>query len=276
MASSTAAPSASEMPQLARPDGVEIHWEERGSGPTVIFADQFFGHPGVFAGIKDDLATDHRLITYDPRGSGRSTREGPYTVPSDAEDLAALVDEVGGASVLIGIGDGCNRAVLTATQRKDLVEAVFTPAGSPLSRARFSGGEGLAASDGVVDALGQLLSTDYKAALHSIVSSMNPDLSADELRERIDGTVEYAPQEQAVGRLSSWLETDCLDEALELGDRMWISLFPDNPWFSRDSLDLAHELLPEAHIVELHEGPVSHPAGVTKLVRELVSTHATR
>ena len=36
------------MAQLARDDGVEIHWEEQGSGPLVVLAPYCISHPSVF------------------------------------------------------------------------------------------------------------------------------------------------------------------------------------------------------------------------------------
>lgn len=93
------------MPLLSRPDGVDIHWEERGEGPLVVLATQFFGSPDVFGGLIDDLSQDHRVVTYDLRGCGQSTREGPYDVATDAADLAALIENIGGPAVVIGWGE---------------------------------------------------------------------------------------------------------------------------------------------------------------------------
>ena len=47
----------------------------------------------MFDGLIDDLVTDHRVVTYDLRGSGQSTRQGPYDVDTDAADLAALIEK---------------------------------------------------------------------------------------------------------------------------------------------------------------------------------------
>ena len=66
------------MPFIKRPDGAELHWEERGEGPNVVIANQFFSPLSVFGGLMDLLAERHRLVTYDPRGIGRSSAHGPY------------------------------------------------------------------------------------------------------------------------------------------------------------------------------------------------------
>jgi pimeloyl-ACP methyl ester carboxylesterase len=62
-----------------------IHWEARGSGPTVLIVHQvLWSYPQVYSELIDDLSRDHRVVTYDPRGCGASSREGPYDTATDA------------------------------------------------------------------------------------------------------------------------------------------------------------------------------------------------
>ncbi len=63
------------MPTAQLPDGVEIHWDQRGEGPLVVISNQFFSEAWVFEGLTALLAEDHRVVTYDPRGTGRSSRQ---------------------------------------------------------------------------------------------------------------------------------------------------------------------------------------------------------
>ena len=65
------------MPFVTLPGGAKLHWEQRGEGPSVVVAQQFFAPTSVFAGLLDLLARNHRVVTYDPRGIGQSTRQGP-------------------------------------------------------------------------------------------------------------------------------------------------------------------------------------------------------
>jgi pimeloyl-ACP methyl ester carboxylesterase len=65
------------VPHLQRPDGVAISWEARGEGPPVIIAPPCFSMPAVYTPLVTELERDHRVIMYDPRGSGGSTRTGP-------------------------------------------------------------------------------------------------------------------------------------------------------------------------------------------------------
>ena len=100
---------------LQRPDGAEIHWEEQGEGPTVVLTHHtLWSYPAIYGDLIADLARDHRVIVYDPRGCGRSSRRGPYDADTDAGDLEAVAEAAGGAAVAIAVGDGVNRACRVA------------------------------------------------------------------------------------------------------------------------------------------------------------------
>jgi 3-oxoadipate enol-lactonase len=77
-------------------DGVELYYEERGSGaPLLLIA----GIPAVasdWAPLAERLAASRRVIAYDNRGSGRSSvTPGPYTTAGLAADGVALLDSLG-------------------------------------------------------------------------------------------------------------------------------------------------------------------------------------
>src|SRR5688572_30062293 len=134
-------------------DGLDLHWEERGAadGPLLVVSMHFSAPPSVFEGLWADLGRDHRVVTYDLRGVGASTREGPYKIERDAADLGAVVEAAGGGpATVVAFGDGANRAVRVAAERPDLVRTVVGPAGNPLGRLAAEGGSGLASSVGVL------------------------------------------------------------------------------------------------------------------------------
>ncbi len=78
--------------------GARLHYEVRGQGPLILV----IGSPmpaADFAALADALATDHTVLTYDPRGLGRSTIDDPdqdATPDLRADDVAALIDAMGG------------------------------------------------------------------------------------------------------------------------------------------------------------------------------------
>jgi pimeloyl-ACP methyl ester carboxylesterase len=257
------------MAKLAVGDGVELNWEERGEGPLVVGAFACLAHPAVFESLLADLATDHRVITYDPRGCGESSLVGPYDMATDEADLAALLEELGGGAVVVTTGDAANRGVRVAAQRPDLIRAVVTPGGNPLGRAGFAGSEGYAASESVVQMTLDLLGTDYRAGLRMIVSSTNPQLDEDGVRERVDAQAAYADQDVTLARLRAWIRDAAPEEALAIGDKLWILEHPFNPWFPLDMIENTRTQLPEAHVEVTEDGPLSRPDITAGIVRRV-------
>ena len=247
------------MPFISRPDGAQLYWEERGEGPDVVVANQFFSPVSVFAGLMDLLAEGHRLISYDPRGIGRSSEHGPYDMSTDAEDLAAVIEEACEGPVLIAAtGDGTNRAVHVGSRRPDLVHAIVCFSGNPVGRIAGEGGDGLAASDSVIEALLSMMETDYRSTLHTMISTANPNLDPDAVRERVTSSAERCPREAAAPRLRAWVEDEALAEARGLSDKLWILDDGANPWFPAQMTRTA-ELLPKARIHPVENGAISRP-----------------
>jgi pimeloyl-ACP methyl ester carboxylesterase len=264
------------VPILERP-GARIHWEERGKGPLVVLATQFFGYPEIWAGLVSDLDRDHRVVTYDLRGTGRSSPEGPYGMATDVGDLCALIAHTGGGPALVvGMGDGCNRGVKAAAEHPDLVRGVLTPGGNPAGRQAARGTDALVDSPAVIEALLGMIETDYRSALRVMVSGANPQMTEAEARERVDGVVAYCPQEVGTARLRAWIDDEALAAAQALGDRLWIlSLSREsNPWFTPPAIDRTRELLPDAHIQGIEEGALSRPDITAGIVRQITSRHA--
>jgi 3-oxoadipate enol-lactonase len=259
------------VPYLSRPDGVQIYWEERGEGPLVVLAAQFFGFPETFEGLVHDLARDHRFVTYHPRGTGSSTRQGPYDIDQDADDLAALIDELGGPALVAAVGDGTSRAVKAAALRPELVSAVVSAGGNPVGRTAAAGTESLAGSDSVLDALLAMLETDYRAALRTMLDTANPQLDSDGLRDRVNRTVEHVPHEAAVPRMRAWIVDDATQEAQALGDRLWLLEHGRNPWFPIEVARRTRKYLPEAHVEEVEDGPLTRPDITAAVIRRLTA-----
>jgi pimeloyl-ACP methyl ester carboxylesterase len=262
------------MERLTRPDGVELAWSVRGAGPTVVLAGQFFGEPNIFVDLIENLAADHRVVTYSLRGTGESSRQGPYDIQTDSEDLEALLEAVGPPALLVAFADGCSRAVRVAARRPDLVTAVVSPAGNPVGLSAVEGTDALAASESVLRALVEMMGTDYRGALRSMFSTGNPDWDDDRLRQRVAATVEFLPQEAAVPRMKSWIADDARAEALALGDRLWLLEDGSNPWFPAEVARKTRGILPEAHILDVEDGAISRPDITAGVVRRLTADAA--
>ena len=259
------------MTRLERPEGVEIHWESHGEGPTVVLAHHtLFSYPWVYERLIDDLTRDHRVVIYDPRGCGQSSRRGPYDVDTDAADLQAVVEVAGGAAVGIVVGDGLNRGARVAVARPDLIPrliAIVPGAAMVLPRAELRGSGVMAGSDSVMDMLLQMLSTDPRAALRTILAAINPGLEEDELRERLDRVTAYLSAEAATERANAWLEDDLSALVSTLGERIWILHGGSDPLFEGALGERVAELFPRARLQALADGPISRPELTAAFVR---------
>jgi pimeloyl-ACP methyl ester carboxylesterase len=265
------------MPLLRRDDEIEIFWEERGSdsGPLVILAPYCISHPSVFDPLEAELAPDHRIVRYDDRGSGASTHRGPYDMETGAGDLEAVIEAAGGSAVVVALADASNRAVRVGANRTDLIEALVVPGGNPAGRRSLEGTDAMVSSDSVVDAFISMADTDYRGAVRSLTTAGNPQMSDEQIRERVRLQVEYQPQEAAVSRLRAWAEDDAAEAGRECGDRLWLLYSEDagGGWFpvGDEGRRLARELFPEAHVEKIEDGIMSRPDLTAAAVRRLTA-----
>jgi pimeloyl-ACP methyl ester carboxylesterase len=80
--------------------GARLHYEVRGVGPLLLVT----GSPmsaAAFAPVADALASDHTVVTHDPRGISGSPVDDPEqdsTPELRADDIAALLDALGAES----------------------------------------------------------------------------------------------------------------------------------------------------------------------------------
>ena len=92
------------MPKLER-DGVAIHYEVSGQGPTLLLTHGYSATGAMWAGQVEPFSKDYRLITWDMRGHGRSDYpEDPaaYSEAATVADMAALLDLVGAEKAIVG------------------------------------------------------------------------------------------------------------------------------------------------------------------------------
>ena len=73
-----------------------------GRGPLVVLIHGVGARLENWDGVASRLATEFRVLRYDLRGHGESSRApGPYSLPLFADDLKALLDHVGAAGAII-------------------------------------------------------------------------------------------------------------------------------------------------------------------------------
>jgi hypothetical protein len=126
-----------------------------------------------------------------------------------------------------------------------------------------------------VDAFLSMCETDYRGALRSLVTAGNPQMSEEEIRERVRLQAEYMPQQTAVARLRFWVDDDPLQAARSCGERLWL-LTAENTgggWFpsGREAAKLSRQLFPDAHVEEIEDGIVSRPDLTAAVVRRVTA-----
>jgi len=264
------------MPELSRPDGTRIHYEVQGEqGPSLVLATYWSWNPEIYVEMLAHLAADHRVATYHLRGTGESSRSGPFDQETDIGDLEAVVEAVGGPAILLATADGSNRAAKLAARRPDLIASVINFGTAPFARSSFEGEEGMVASNTVIDAFGEVLESNYRGAMRNLMEATNTQSSEEELRERVDAQAEFVPAPAALARWRDWIDDDPREEARAVGERLWIFAAPGiaGPWLPPTEVlqRLTAEYMPQAQVVQIESesGPISRPDEAAEMVRRV-------
>ena len=81
---------------VAALDGLELYYEERGSGPPLLLVPGIPAIASDWAPLAERLSGARHVVAYDNRGSGRSSvTAGPYTTAQLAADAVTLLDSLG-------------------------------------------------------------------------------------------------------------------------------------------------------------------------------------
>jgi hypothetical protein len=121
----------------------------------------------------------------------------------------------------------------------------------------------------VTDLLVEQLRRDPRAAVRATVGSLNPQFDEDALRARIDETLAYSSPETTLARIESWLARESpIEELRALGDRLAVVWHEGDSW-QAGGIPRVRELLPEARVIQVEDGPLSRPDLQANVVREL-------
>lgn len=107
--------------------GVRIHWEEYGSGdPAVLFVPPWsIIHSRCWKLQIPDFARRHRVLTFDPRGNGRSDRPSDpaeYSEDEFAADALAVLDAAAvEAAVVVTLSLGAQRSLILTAEHPQRV-----------------------------------------------------------------------------------------------------------------------------------------------------------
>ncbi|MEV5438044.1 alpha/beta fold hydrolase [Streptomyces sp. NPDC052682] len=87
-------------------DGTSLAYQSSGQGPAVVLISGAMSTGQTVAPVAGPLSARFQVVAYDRRGRGESGDTAPYAVEREIEDLAALIDAVGGEASLYGISSG--------------------------------------------------------------------------------------------------------------------------------------------------------------------------
>jgi pimeloyl-ACP methyl ester carboxylesterase len=108
-AASGAAQGAPALKSVTSADGTTIAYQTFGDGAPVILIGGAFNDRTTMLGVAGVLAPRFTGVVYDRRGRGDSTdnvKDGAYVVEREIEDLAALIEALGGRASLFGHSSG--------------------------------------------------------------------------------------------------------------------------------------------------------------------------
>ena len=115
------------MPKINR-DGVDIYYEVHCSGPPLLLTHGYSSTSGMWQGQIEALSKHHKLVLWDMRGHGQSDYPDDPKAYSEAltvADMAALLDEVGaGTAIVGGLSLGCYMSLAFYRSHPDRVRGI--------------------------------------------------------------------------------------------------------------------------------------------------------
>jgi 3-oxoadipate enol-lactonase len=120
-------------------NGIELYYEQHGSGPALLLVPGLGADTRMFSGVIGPLAATCHVTVFDVRGGGRSDKPpGPYTIEQMADDAEGLLDvlEIEQAAV-VGYSMGGRIALSLALDHSTRVRRLIlaaTSATTPPSR----------------------------------------------------------------------------------------------------------------------------------------------
>jgi alpha-beta hydrolase superfamily lysophospholipase len=114
-------------------DGTRIAYDRLGTGPTVIVVGGATCDRAKTSDLAEALSAHFTVLNYDRRGRGASGDTLPYSVAREVEDLAALLDDAGGAAYVYGHSSGAGLVVHALAAGLPITRAVLhePPYGPP-------------------------------------------------------------------------------------------------------------------------------------------------
>jgi pimeloyl-ACP methyl ester carboxylesterase len=245
------------VPRL-RANGVSLHYEEHGTGDSILCLHGTGSSSVLWTDAAIELAKRGRAILYDRRGFSRSERPEPFVtdVHQQADDAAAVIDVLEAApTIAIGRSQGGEIAVDLALRYPDRVRALALLEGGGLAL-----GEGLrrwlagvdeqvfAAGERDVDSVGETL-------LRAIVGDDGWDGLPGPVKEIFSANGEAIVAEERGGLLDV-----TADELGSIEQPTLIVAGTDSPPEFAEAIELVAAAIPSSRVAWVEGGHVINPA----------------
>lgn len=103
------------MERTTSADGTTIAYTTQGSGPALVLVNTCLEDHHGYDAIAAALAPSFAVTRYDRRGRGESGDTPPYAPEREVEDIAAVIDAIGGSAALAAGSGGCTLALDAAS-----------------------------------------------------------------------------------------------------------------------------------------------------------------
>jgi pimeloyl-ACP methyl ester carboxylesterase len=107
------------------PDGTRIACEKTGHGPPLLLVHGGTADHTRWTPVLPALCEHHTCFAMDRRGRGGSTDKQPYSIEREFEDIAAVIDQIGGPVDVIGHSHGAWCSLEAARRAKSLHRLVL-------------------------------------------------------------------------------------------------------------------------------------------------------
>jgi pimeloyl-ACP methyl ester carboxylesterase len=109
-------------------DGTTIAFDRTGDGPPLIIVGGALSDRSAAADLAAALTASFTVVAYDRRGRGDSGDTPPYAVEREVDDLATLIDAVGGSAFVVGHSSGAALAIEAVIRGLPIMKlAVYEP-----------------------------------------------------------------------------------------------------------------------------------------------------
>jgi pimeloyl-ACP methyl ester carboxylesterase len=158
----------------AETNGISLYYEAQGSGDPLVLLHGGFGSLETFDGVREALGAGRRLVLVDLQGHGRSPdADRPLRIETLADDVAGLIEQLGGTADVLGYSFGGEVALRLGLQHPARVRNLVIVSVTAKRRGNFP--EVIAAFDQMDAGFAQILRQTPAWALYERVA---PDPAA--------------------------------------------------------------------------------------------------